>query len=289
MGIGANNYSWSSVPVGFTSVEQNPLNISPSVSTVYTVSVTNANGCPSTASTSIVVNTPSLPTGTNIATGDLVWTGAISTNYSLPSNWISYTGSNFISCTSSPSSATNVVIPTTGTCVTNNPVIAGTTVSAEDVMILNGGILTLGAAGNLNVSGNWVNNGPSSAFIADATSTVKFNGTSAQTITELNPSIFSNLTIDNTSGVTMLSDLTVANALTLTNGKFIVGGSKTLYIGSASANGTITGGSSSSYIVAYDNGTTIGKLQRAINTAASTTYVFPIGDFSSYTGKLYTC
>jgi hypothetical protein len=67
-----------------------------------------------------------------------------------------------------------------------------------------------------------------------------------------------------------------------------VGGNKTLYIGSASANGNITGISASNYIVAYDNGTTIGKLQRAINTAASTSYVFPIGDLSNYAPVNYT-
>ena len=291
LGVGTNSYSWTSVPAGFTSSLQNPTNVSPSSSTVYTVSVLNLNGCATTASTSVTVNLPTVPTTSVVAVGDLVWTGGVSTNYSLSSNWIYFNGSNYVVNTVVPSNVTNIVIPPVGTCVMNQPVITSATVNAKDVVISNGGTLTLGAGGYLIVKGNWTNNSTTAALSLNATATVKFNGTSLQTISELFPSVFSNLTIENLSNVKMLSDLTVLNTLTLTNGKFIVDFGKTLYIGtnvSPVSNGTITGASGSSYIVAYDNGVGIGSVKRVINSAGSTLYEFPIGDLTNYTPLSYT-
>jgi hypothetical protein len=71
----------------------------------------------------------------------------------------------------------------------------------------------------------------------------------------------------------------------LTNGKLNLNGN-TLTIGTSSANGNITGASSSNYIVAFKNGSIIGKLVRKINSA--TTYNFPIGDQAKYTPLTFT-
>ena len=62
-------------------------------------------------------------------------------------------------------------------------------------------------------------------------------------------------------------------------------GGKTLSIGNNSTNGTISGGSSSSYIVAYKDLTTAatGTLKRFVNTEENTLYELPIGDAISYT------
>ena len=47
-------YNWTSNPAGFTSSDQNPTNVAPTVNTTYTVEITNSNGCSATAS--VMVN-----------------------------------------------------------------------------------------------------------------------------------------------------------------------------------------------------------------------------------------
>jgi hypothetical protein len=54
-----------------------------------------------------------------------------------------------------------------------------------------------------------------------------------------------------------------------------------LSVGTAAANGSISGGSSNSYVVAYDNNGTIGSLKHFVKLAGP--FSFPIGDASSYT------
>jgi len=63
--ISANNpivtYAWTSTPAGFTSTDQNPINVAPTVTTDYTVAVTNPAGCISTASATVTVNSITAP------------------------------------------------------------------------------------------------------------------------------------------------------------------------------------------------------------------------------------
>jgi hypothetical protein len=61
--LNGTSYSWASNPVGFTSTSKNPV-VSPTVTTTYTVTVTNAYGCTDTESQVITV-TP-LPTAYNV-------------------------------------------------------------------------------------------------------------------------------------------------------------------------------------------------------------------------------
>ena len=98
---------------------------------------------------------------------------------------------------------------------------------------------------------------------------------------ELNGKSLGNLTI-NLGGheVFMNTDMNVLGNLTLTEGIFETSGN-TLYLGSSSSNATISGGSASSYIVAYDNSGTIGKVVHYVNS--NDTYNFPIGDANNYT------
>lgn len=49
-------YNWTSAPAGFTSTQQNPANIVPGASTVYSVDITNVYGCVATATTAVTVN-----------------------------------------------------------------------------------------------------------------------------------------------------------------------------------------------------------------------------------------
>ena len=52
---GPATYAWTSTPAGFTSAEQNPTGVAPTVNTTYTVTVTNASGCTASATTAAVV------------------------------------------------------------------------------------------------------------------------------------------------------------------------------------------------------------------------------------------
>ncbi len=100
-----------------------------------------------------------------------------------------------------------------------------------------------------------------------------------------------NITVNSGSNAaTLVSDATVLGTLTLTSGKLIVSGTKTLSIGNTTSNGTISGGSITSYIVAYKDLSTAstGTLKRFVNTAASTAYNLPIGDASKYTPMTFT-
>jgi len=67
-------YAWTSTPAGFTSAVQNPTGVTPSVNTVYNLTVTNAFGCTTTVSTASVNVSPASFAGPvsanqNICTG----------------------------------------------------------------------------------------------------------------------------------------------------------------------------------------------------------------------------
>lgn len=48
-------YAWTSNPAGFTSTEKNPLGLTPTVTTTYTVTATNSFGCSASAEVTVVV------------------------------------------------------------------------------------------------------------------------------------------------------------------------------------------------------------------------------------------
>ncbi len=132
-----------------------------------------------------------------------------------------------------------------------------------------------------SVAGNWTNNG--SAFNYN-TGTVTFNGTSAQQILGSTASTFYNLTLNNSSGLTLAPSAgiatTVRNTLTLTSGKITLG-NYDLKIGASGVSGNISGGSSSNYIIT--NGTGVLN-QYNIGTGKRTSVVYPVGiSSSSYT------
>jgi hypothetical protein len=160
-------------------------------------------------------------------------------------------------------------MPGTAMTIAGNFTMSGTaTATAGNALTVNGNF-TIGSgatftAGSFthNLKGNWSNSGTFDA----GTSTFVMNGTSAQT---MSGSTFNNLTINNAAGVTLLTAETVNGTLTLTNGTLTLNGNN-LTIGPS---GTISGGSSSSYVKTdQDNA---GMLVRQ---GVSTTMVtFPVG------------
>lgn len=120
--------------------------------------------------------------------------------------------------------------------------------------------------GNISVAlGATLNFSPASA------GTVNLNGTSAQSITNNGTLTFGanhTLVVNNASGVTLNSPVTLSNQLTMTNGNLTIGNNDLIV-------GTISGGSSTSYIVT--NGS--GKLTRQ---NVSSLVLFPIGTTTTF-------
>jgi fibronectin-binding autotransporter adhesin len=137
---------------------------------------------------------------------------------------------------------------------------------ANNVTLASSG--TIGVAGTLSDTATF-NSG--NGFVT-TTSTVAYNGTGSQTITALSPIVsgsvmYSNLTINNASGVTLGGNVNVGGTLTFTSGT-VTTGSNSLYV-------TSTGS------VSRTSGHVVGNFKKNIATSASKT--FEIGDASNYT------
>ncbi len=131
----------------------------------------------------------------------------------------------------------------------------------------NGGNRILSNTGTITIGADFV---PGSGTYTNTGSTVSFSGTSAQTIPALT---FNNLTINNNAGVSLGGNVTVNDALTLTNGNISLAANN-LTLGSAA---TIVGTpSASKYIIVNGNGRFIR------NAVGNTAVLFPIGTATSY-------
>jgi len=164
----------------------------------------------------------------------------------------------------------NIVVNGTGTPT----VRIQTALTARNITIAAGGSLNANS-NDLALSGNWSNDGT----FNQGTGTVTFNGTGAQTITNVGgvgDESFNNLTINKSSGsLTLNNDAAVNNTLTLTSGKITLGAGVTMELSSAA---TISGASSSNYVVAdVSQG---AQLRR--NSVGASDVLFPIGLSSSY-------
>jgi hypothetical protein len=115
---------------------------------------------------------------------------------------------------------------------------------------------------NLNLAGNWTNNG---TFTPGA-GTVTMDGASPQT---MSGSTFNNLTINNASGVTLLTNETVNNTLSLLSGN-VTTGTNTMIIAPGGA-------------VARTSGHVVGSLQKNYSGFAIVTRTFEVGDAGNYT------
>ena len=157
---------------------------------------------------------------------------------------------------------------TLGNIVNTVTLSANTTISGT--LTINSSAAFSASSYTLNVGGNWFNNGT----FTSSTSTVNFNGSAAQSIGDSVATTFNNLTINNTYStadqITLGSNVTVNNTLTLTKG--IVNPNRYTFLLAAGA--TTTTGSASSYID--------GPVSYAINTTTATTLNFPIGNGANW-------
>jgi len=130
--------------------------------------------------------------------------------------------------------------------------------------------------GTISVAGNFTNN----AIYSGGSSTVIFNGTSAQTIGGSSSTSFYNLTINNTGSsgsntVTLQQPTTVTNTLTLTSGIVNTTSTNLLSV-TNTAVGAVSGGGSSAFVN--------GPLNRSLpaNLSSGSSYAFPVGAGTSY-------
>ncbi len=141
-----------------------------------------------------------------------------------------------------------------GTTLTNN----GNTIVYGDLTSSSTSTFVNAANATLEVRGNISNNVTLTATASG--NTVKYNGTSTQTI---KPTSYVNLTVDNSTGVSTSSGTTtVSGTLNLTSGIITTTTSNVLKITST---GSVSGGSATSYI----NG--------PVTKAGNTDFVFPTG------------
>jgi hypothetical protein len=267
-GSGTLSYQWylnGAVITGETSTSYNPPATTNAGTYSYTLRVTD--GCGKTAlsaAKTITINGYGQTTG--LATSDYIWKGSVNTDWTNVNNWSTYNGSGFYTAVSAPTTANNVIIPLNGTCVSNQPNIAGNTANSKNTTIETGASLTMGT-GTLNVTGNWLKNGT----LNSGTGNVNFTGTTAQTLGGTGTSTFYNCKVSNTStGLTLNSPVSVTNSLNMTTGNVTTTNTNILTLGV-----------SSPASLSWTAGTVVGPMKRWFATSTNSgdaSGLFPVGN-----------
>jgi len=252
----------------------------PSVSAgsfIATLTATGAGSCPGATATSIRIVSWGVA-GT--------WTGAVSTNWFTAANW----------CGGVPSSGTSIVIPA------SSQLLFSPTIGASNATCLNmtlSGSLSIANGFNLDVNGNWTNNGGS---LTGSTGTISFKGISKTIGGTANTSFpgmiigsGASYTMNNNNAATSLtfsqgttSSLTLGNIVFTVNGNVIVNSplsnaTNSWNINTASVNvtGNITVGSGTSQS---------SRIAKIAVTSGSLTItgnlIYSVGNFSSGTVDL---
>jgi hypothetical protein len=129
---------------------------------------------------------------------------------------------------------------------------------------LSGGTFT-GGSYTHNVKGNWIMTG---GTFTNSGTTIHLNGILPQTINSTGA--FNNLTINNASGISLSSAVTVNGTISFANGKISAGDYN------LTANGSVSGTDAMKYVVA----TGVGSLIQPVVTNAAKTY--PVGTATYY-------
>jgi hypothetical protein len=122
--------SWTSVPVGYTSNQQNPVGVTPLVTTTFTATYTDPlNPCPGSASTTVTVNPiPTViaaPATQTVCSDSPIGTITLTNPNNVPGTTFSWTRNNTVNLTGMPASGSGSTI--TGT-LTNVTLVSQTTI-----------------------------------------------------------------------------------------------------------------------------------------------------------------
>lgn len=275
-GTGA-SYQWYAGGCGTGSVIGTgaSISVSPTSATTYyvrrtgscnTTSCISFNVTPATATPSSVAATA----GVTLYSGDYLWCGNSSSDWSIASNWYLYNGSAFITTSTLPEASSNVYIlaGASDICVWNASVSLTATGNARNVFIGTGASALLNAQ-TLNVHGNWTNNGT----FNQGTGTVTFTGSTAQSLGGSSNAVFYNLRLNKSANaLTPGKPVSVTNQLDMTAGNIATTATNILTVGtSAAATGTI----------AWTAGSITGPIQRyyaaSSNAAGDAASIFPVG------------
>ncbi len=148
---GGNSYSWSG-PLGFTDASQNPTlaNATTTMSGTYTVTATDLNGCSGTASTSVIVNAPPVPSASNA--GLYCQGGSIQLNSGGGVSYI-WSGPNAYSNTTQNPSLTNATVAMSGTYTVTATSAANCTDTASTFVTVIPAMILSTTTGNVSCNG----------------------------------------------------------------------------------------------------------------------------------------
>jgi hypothetical protein len=184
----------------FVSTATGQVNISASTPGSYTVTntIAAAGGC------GIVIATSPL-----VITSNLVWSGALSTDWNASGNWL---------CGFVPNANISVQIPN----VARQPVLSTGAVGTINNLVIDPGASLTVSANTIQISGSITNNGT----LTVTTGVVSMNGSAAQSI---GANVFAgntikDLIINNPAGVTLQGPLNITGIVTLQNGNLTSGG-----------------------------------------------------------------
>ena len=141
-------------------------------------------------------------------------------------------------------------------------------VTVGGTLTLTSGAFTVGA-NTLTLNGPTIAGTPSNLSTSSSSNLI-FGGSSAGVQVPSSVANLNNLTVNNSSGITLTGNITIAGTLTMTQGN-ITTGTNILIISNSAAGSLIR-----------TSGTIIGRLRRTVNTPLSTDYLFPIGTAAYY-------
>jgi hypothetical protein len=140
---------------------------------------------------------------------------------------------------------------------------------------------TLANTGTIGIAGTFT---PGTSAYSVTGSTVTFNGTIVQTIPDIT-SAYNNLTLNDSTGLSLGSGIAVNGILTLTAGKLLLGN----YDLTLGLNATISGTPSATRMVVADNAIGSGKVNKVFPIGSSAAFTYPIGDSAgNYTPAQFT-